>query len=172
MGSKTTLSSFAETLQTISIGQLATALGCDESTIYRWLKDETLQLPRPIQVGKKKVCFIYEEVKEWLYSRPRIICFYNSSLNKIETTETISLASINIDNLIPAYEAVEIMKKHNINISSNAELTAINIKGHLFVDRNRFEYEFLLNHFTANNSKKEKKEDGKVNIKKIIKTTI
>lgn len=163
---------FTETLQTISIGQLATALGCDESTIYRWLKDETLQLPKPIQVGKKKVCFIYEEVKEWLYNRPRIICFYNSSLNKIETTETISLASVDVDNLIPISEALEIMKKHNINISSNSELTVVDINGYLFVDRNRFEYEYLLNHFTANNSKKEKKEDGKVNIKKIIKTTI
>ncbi|NUF49843.1 helix-turn-helix transcriptional regulator [Gilliamella sp. ESL0250] len=105
------LSSFTETPQTISIEQLATALGCNESTIYMWLKDETLQLPKPIEVGKK-MCFIYEEIKEWLFNRPRLNCFYNKNLNKIEITNEESLNSPDIDSLINEQTALEILRQN------------------------------------------------------------
>lgn len=79
------LSDFVKPIQTISFAELAEALRCNESTQYRWLKDETIKLPKPIQNGKKKMCFIYDEIEKWLYSRPR----FNSFLTLVQINSSL-----------------------------------------------------------------------------------
>lgn len=78
-----TLFDFKGPLETISFSDLAVALGCDESTIKIWLKDETIKMPKPLQIGDNRL-FSYKEVKNWLQSRPKFNCFYDINQDKIE----------------------------------------------------------------------------------------
>lgn len=78
-----TLVDFKGSLETISFSDLAVALGCDESTIKIWLKDETINMPKPLQIGDN-MWFSYKEVKNWLNDRPRFNCFYDINQDKIE----------------------------------------------------------------------------------------
>lgn len=83
-----TLSDFKGSLETISFSDLAVALGCDESTIKIWLKDETINMPKPLQIGKN-MWFSYKEIINWLSYRPRFNCFYDVNKDKIEILDNI-----------------------------------------------------------------------------------
>lgn len=114
------LSDFKESIQTISFAELANALGCNESTIYRWLNDETIKLPKPIQIGKKKMCFLFEEIKEWLYNRPRFNSFYDANEDKIVVENTQSLEKCaNIEALINKQTALKELQKYKHNFTTN-----------------------------------------------------
>lgn len=114
------LSDFKESIQTISFAELANALGCNESTIYRWLNDETIKLPKPIQIGKKKMCFLFEEIKDWLYNRPRFNSFYNANEDKIVVENTQNLEKeLDINRLITKQTALKELQKYKHNFLTN-----------------------------------------------------
>lgn len=105
------LGDFLKPIQTISFAELAEALGCNESTLYRWLKDETIKLPKPIQIGKKKMCFIYSEIESWLYSRPRFNSFFNVSTKKFELTNVKSKETLVSKHLMNEKTTIEFIHK-------------------------------------------------------------
>lgn len=44
-------------------------LGISRPTLWRWLKDETHNFPRPVRLGKRKLGFIASEVDHWVLAR-------------------------------------------------------------------------------------------------------
>ncbi|OCG02899.1 helix-turn-helix transcriptional regulator [Gilliamella sp. wkB112] len=104
-----TLFDFTGPLETISFSDLAVALGCDESTIKIWLKDETIKMPKPLQIGEN-MWFSYEEVKNWLQSRPKFNCFYDINQDKIEILDSGEYP-VNIDGLMNEKIALECLQQ-------------------------------------------------------------
>lgn len=44
-------------------------LGISRPTLWRWLRDETHNFPRPIRLGKRKLGFVTAEVDAWIVNR-------------------------------------------------------------------------------------------------------
>lgn len=114
-----TLSDFKGQLETISFSNLAVALGCDESTIKIWLKDETINMPKPLQIGDN-MWFSYKEVKNWLNDRPRFNCFYDVNTNKIEKLNK-SKNSVEIGDLMNEKIALESLQQKFANLCMEQE---------------------------------------------------
>lgn len=41
-------------------------LGVSRVTLWRWLRDDTSNFPRPIRMGKRKLGFVEDEVNAWI----------------------------------------------------------------------------------------------------------
>jgi Predicted transcriptional regulator len=122
------LGDFLKPIQTISFAELAEALGCNESTLYRWLKDETIKLPKPIQIGKKKMCFIYSEIESWLYTRPRFNSFYNVSTKKFELTNVESTEDLVSKHLMNEKTTIEFIEEVDLTEDHKILIPCISIK--------------------------------------------
>lgn len=114
-----TLSDFEGPLQTISFSDLAVALGCSKSTIKRWLKDETIKMPKPLQIGDNRL-FSYKEVKNWLNDRPRFNCFYYVNQDKIEILDN-RIDSVKIDGLMNEKIALETLQLQSASLREELE---------------------------------------------------
>ncbi|MFA0713961.1 helix-turn-helix transcriptional regulator [Vibrio splendidus] len=53
----------------VSIDEILKAIGVSRATIYRWRDAGTF--PNSIDVSEGRVAWYENEVKEWIYSRPR-----------------------------------------------------------------------------------------------------
>jgi prophage regulatory protein len=52
---------------------LLTKLGVSETTLRRWMADDDMAFPVPIQLGLRAVGWIAVEVDGWLAKRPRAL---------------------------------------------------------------------------------------------------
>lgn len=60
----------ADRLRLIRLPQLKNRLGgVGTSTVYGWLNDPEIALPRPIRIGPRAVAWIENEVEDWIANR-------------------------------------------------------------------------------------------------------
>ncbi len=52
-----------------SYSSVLARIGISRPTLWRWLRDESNDFPRPVRLGKRKLGFVVAEVDSWVLAR-------------------------------------------------------------------------------------------------------